>query len=255
MGKGTVRAPGRRPQAGGAARPAAVPEVGEGRRWTEHAASVGPATARAAAAPPTPAAGTMETTGDADRLTSIVRRVEGVADEVDPVTLGAILDAVGRRSFGVALLVPGLVTLAPLVGDVPGVPTLMAVVVLLSAGQLLVGRDRPWLPRWLLERRVEAATVRKAARRMLPGVRVMDRVLNPRLTVLTGRPAQYVIAAVCVVVAAAMPAMELVPFSANVAGVLLTGFGLSLVTSDGLLVLITLAVAGAIAAVVAFGVL
>jgi hypothetical protein len=197
----------------------------------------------------------METNTDTDRLGDLVERVERVAEEVDPVTLETILDALGRRSFGVALLVPGLVTLAPLVGDVPGVPTLMAVVVLLSAGQLLVGREKPWLPAWLLERRVEAATVRKVVGWMRPGVRVMDRILSPRLAVLTGRPARHVIAAVCVVVAAAMPAMELVPFSANVAGVVLTGFGLSLVTSDGLLVLITLAVAGALAAVVAYGVL
>lgn len=204
---------------------------------------------------PDPAADTAEMSTEAERLEAIVERVEGVAEEVDPVTLGAILDALGRRSFGVALLVPGLVTLAPLVGDVPGVPTLMALVVLLSAGQLLFGRERPWLPRWLLERRVEAATVRKVVGWLRPGVRVMDRVLDPRLTVLTGRPARHVIAAVCVVVAAVMPVMELVPFSANVAGVLLTGFGLSVVTSDGLLVLVTLGVAGAIAAVVAFGVL
>lgn len=194
-------------------------------------------------------------TRDAERLGDLVERVEGVAEEVDPVTLEAILDALGRRSFGVALLVPGLVTLAPLVGDVPGVPTLMALVVLLSAGQILIGRERPWLPRWLLERRVEAGTVRKVVGWMRPAARVMDRVLDPRLGVLTGRPAQRVIAAVCVGVAAVMPVMELVPFSANVAGVLLTGFGLSLVTSDGLLVLVTAGVAGAIGAVVAYGVL
>lgn len=194
-------------------------------------------------------------TQDGDELGAIVDRVEEVAAEVDPVTLEAVLDALGRRSFGVALLVPGLVTLAPLVGDVPGVPTLMAAVVLLSAGQLLIGREKPWLPEWVLQRRVEAATVRKVVGWVRPGVRVVDRMLRPRLTVLTGRPARYVIAAVCVVLAAVMPAMELVPFSANLAGVLLTGFGLSVVTSDGLLVLITLAVAGAIAAVVVFGVL
>lgn len=185
----------------------------------------------------------------------MVEKVERTAQGEDPVTLEAILEALGRRSFGVALLVPGLVTLAPLVGDVPGVPTLMAMVVLLSAGQLLLGRERPWLPGWLLGRQVEAGTVQKVVEWMRPGVRAVDRVLRPRLTVLTGRPARYAIAAACLVVAAAMPAMEMVPFSANFAGVLLAGFGLSLVTSDGLLVLVTLAVACAIAAVVVFGVL
>jgi hypothetical protein len=40
--------------------------------------------------------------------------------------LEAILDIVGRRSFSPVLLIAGLITLAQLISDFPGVPTLMA---------------------------------------------------------------------------------------------------------------------------------
>src|SRR5919106_4048261 len=68
------------------------------------------------------------------------------------VSLGAILESVGSRSFGPLLLVAGLIILAPFIGGIPGVPTTMATLVLLSAGQLLFRREQFWLPRWLLKR-------------------------------------------------------------------------------------------------------
>ena len=41
----------------------------------------------------------------------------------------------------------------------------------------------------------------------------------------------------CVLTAAATPLMELVPFSANVAGIAVTSFGLALIAADGLMAL------------------
>uniref|UniRef100_UPI003567DEB6 exopolysaccharide biosynthesis protein n=1 Tax=Halomonas sp. TaxID=1486246 RepID=UPI003567DEB6 len=87
-------------------------------------------------------------------LSTLLDMLESTGGLPDSVSLDAILDTLGRRSFAPFLLIAGLVTLAPLIGDIPGVPTLMASLVALSAAQILVGRDRVWLPQWLLERRV-----------------------------------------------------------------------------------------------------
>lgn len=65
--------------------------------------------------------------------------------------------------------------------------------------------------------------------------RFFDRWSRARLTTLTTGAGLYAVAGVCTVLAATMPAMELVPFSANVAGAALTCFGLSLIACDGLL--------------------
>lgn len=175
--------------------------------------------------------------------------LEGLLDRIgearareERVSLGAILDAVGHRSFGPLLLVPGLVTLAPLVGDIPGVPTLMGILVLLTTGQLLLGRDRLWLPRWLRERSVARDTLSTALRRLRPVARFVDRWTGPRLTFLVRGPGHYVVAIVCLGIGVAMPPMELIPFSATGAGAALTAFGLSLIAEDGLLALLALGV-------------
>jgi hypothetical protein len=162
-----------------------------------------------------------------------------VAD--DGVTLEEMLDAVGRRSFGPLLLLAGLVVLAPLVGDIPTVPTMMAVVVTLTAVQLLLRREHFWLPGWLLRRSVARSKVRTAVTKLRRPANWVDRVLRPRLTFLTGGPGSVGVALTCILIALAVPPMEFIPFSANGAGLALSGFGLALVTRDGVLVLFSYA--------------
>ena len=171
-------------------------------------------------------------------LEELLDRMEAAAEEGDPVTLDAILDEVGRRSFGPLLLVAGLITLAPLIGDIPGVPTTMGVIVFLIAVQLLIGRDHFWLPKWLLERSVASEKLCKALKWARSPARFVDRFLRPRLTTLSEGAATYAIAIVSIVIAAGMPMMEVVPFSANIAGAALTALGLALIAHDGLLALI-----------------
>lgn len=170
-------------------------------------------------------------------LEQLLDRIEKAADD-DRVSLDAILDVVGRSSFGPLLLVAGLVALAPIIGDIPGVPTIVAVFVLLTAGQLLFRREHIWLPRWLLKRSVARSKLCKALGWLRRPARFVDRLLRPRLTIFTQGAGIYAVAIGCIVIAAAMPAMELVPFSANGAGAALTAFGLSLIARDGLLALL-----------------
>ncbi|NKE71660.1 exopolysaccharide biosynthesis protein [Candidatus Manganitrophus noduliformans] len=170
-------------------------------------------------------------------LEQLLDRIEKAADD-DRVSLDAILDVVGRSSFGPLLLVAGLVTLAPIIGDIPGVPTIVAVFVLLTAGQLLFRREHIWLPRWLLKRSVARNKLCKALGWLRRPARFVDRLLRPRLTIFTQGAGIYAVAIGCIVIAAAMPVMELVPFSANGAGAALTAFGLSLIARDGLLALL-----------------
>lgn len=82
-----------------------------------------------------------------DHLDRIAETTEGD----DRVTLEEILEAMEGASFGSLLLVAGLVTLVPIIGDIPGVPTTMGVFVVLGSSQLLIGRESMWLPRWLRE--------------------------------------------------------------------------------------------------------
>lgn len=171
--------------------------------------------------------------------------LEGVLDQIERsgrgqerLSLGEVLDAVGRRSFGPFLVVAGLVVLLPVVGDIPGVPSLVALLVVVVAVQVVLGREHLWLPRWLLERSIERRRLDKPLRWIRKPARVADRIIRPRLSPLVSGPASRVVAGACLAIAVVMPAMEIVPFSANLAGIVLLAFGLALVGCDGLVALI-----------------
>lgn len=172
-------------------------------------------------------------------LEQLLDQIENATEEKgEQVSLDIIIDAVGRRSFGPLLLVAGLITLAPLVGDIPGVPTTMGIFVLLVGGQLLFRREHFWLPRWMRERSLSNDKMYKGLKWMRKPARFLDRWLHARLAIFIQGTAVYIIAVVCIAIAAVMPVMEVIPFSANVAGAALTAFGLSLITRDGLVALV-----------------
>lgn len=172
-----------------------------------------------------------------ENLGTLLDRIDETAGR-GRISFGEILDAVGQRSFGPILLMAGLVTLAPIIGDIPGVPTIMGILVLLTAGQILCGRQSFWLPETLLNRNAAGDTVRRAVAWLRRPARWLDRIICPRLRLFVRGPAVHGVAVVCIAIALAMPPMELVPFSANGAGLALTAFGMALIGGDGLLVLV-----------------
>ena len=178
--------------------------------------------------------------GTPKNLDELLDRLEGAAKEEERLSLDRILDAVGRRSFGPIILLAGIITLMPVVGDIPGVPTMMGILVVLSAGQMLFRRNRIWMPKWLLNRSADSGKLCKAVGWFRKPARFIDRLIRHRLPALVRGVGASIIALACVLIGLAMPAMEIVPFSANGAGVALTAFGLALIADDGLLATIAL---------------
>ena len=112
--------------------------------------------------------------------------------------------------------------------------------VLLTAGQLLLRRKYFWLPAWLLNRSVARDKLRQSIDWIRPASRFVDRSLRPRLSTFTQNAGLYLTAIACIIIAAAIPIMELIPFCAKLAGSTLTAFGLSLIAHDGVLTLFAL---------------
>lgn len=180
----------------------------------------------------------MSNSGEYTNLEQLLNRILIISKEDDTIYLDDILNAAGQKSFGTILLLTGIITLAPLIGDIPGVPTSMGLVVFLIAIQLLLRREKLWLPEFLLKRSVKQKKLQNSMKWLMPTARFIDRFLKPRLTILTSDVMIHVIAMICICIALVMPVMEFVPFSANIAGIALTTFGLSLLARDGLLALI-----------------
>jgi hypothetical protein len=183
-------------------------------------------------------------------LQELLDRIQGISQKDKDVSVGEIIEMVGDRSYGPLLLISGLITLAPIIGDIPGVPTILGAIVFLFSVQLLFGREHFWLPKFLLDRSVSGEKMNKGIEWLQKPASWIDKLLKPRLRLLVKDTAVYIIAFMCLMIASVMPIMELVPFSANAAGAALTVFGLALIARDGLLLIIALLLTGAIAAII-----
>jgi len=180
-------------------------------------------------------------------LNDLLDKIRDTADGGDRVSLDEIMDAVGRRSFGPLLLLAGVFVSAPGIADIPGVPTVIGLFVLIISIQLVFGGDHFWLPGWLLKRRIKSKTIEKmtTSKWVRKPAKFVDHLLKERLCSLTGRPAMVIIAMVCVLTMLVMPLTEVVPLSANVVGASLVAFGLALMANDGLMTLLGFVISAA----------
>lgn len=180
---------------------------------------------------------------ESESLVEVVQEITGAGDGEGPITVEEIVDAVGSRSFGALLLVPGLIVLSPISG-IPGVPTLGAIAIFLVSVQMLLGRDSFWLPGFLLRRSVSRDRMEKGKRFLLPLARFVDRITGPRLPFLVAGPMAYGIALICILIALAMPPLEAILFANVLTSAAVSAFGLALVANDGLLALLALGFTG-----------
>lgn len=188
-------------------------------------------------------------------LEELIEKIKEADGDGEEVSFDDILDEIGRRSFSPLLLLAGIITVAPLIGDIPGVPTIMGIFVLLTTGQLLFGREQFWLPQWILQRSADQEKLNKGMDWLMKPAKFIDKWSKPRLKVFTHGTGHYVIAAVSFLIALAMPILEFIPFSANLAGAAFILFGFSLITQDGILALLALMFALGTFGIVVYGIL
>lgn len=163
----------------------------------------------------------------------------------DSVTVADLLNAVGRRSYGPVLLLLGFIAISPLT-IIPGANVLVALVTLIFAIQMAVGRHYPWIPRKALE----FSFPRK---HLIAGVAVadkyvaqIDRFLKPRLTFLTQAPFAQLVALACVGAALVTLPLSFVPLGPVIPSLAVLLFGLAITARDGfVIVLASASLAGA----------
>lgn len=185
----------------------------------------------------------MNDAEDIHTLDEVLDRI-GHADEDGLVCVGYLVSAMGQRSFGTLLLVPSLLLVSPL-SAIPGVSSVTGIVIALIAVQMLVGRDAVWLPRRINECCIDRRRFEKALAFLAPIARFCDKLVWPRLSVLTYGPCSRFVAAVCVLVGLLMPVFEMVPFASSILAAVVATFAFALVARDGVLVIVATVVTAA----------
>lgn len=172
-------------------------------------------------------------------LSSLVEKIGEKGRANDGISIADIRRLTGRRMAGPLLFFPAMVVVSPL-SLVPTLPTTIAVIVLIVAGQLMVGIQKIWLPKRVLKMSLSGRRLEKVMNFLKPAARWIDAVSKPRLTFLTQGLPVCIAAGICVVVALTMPPLEFFPGASTAAGVVIAAFGLAITTQDGLLMSLAL---------------
>lgn len=183
-------------------------------------------------------------------LKAVLGKVEETANgHSHNVCVGDVVEAFGPRSFGPLLLLTGLFGVTP-VAAVPTAPTILALLTILIASQLVLGRRSIWLPGFLTRLTITSKRLRKAVHVARKPAKVVDKAVRPRLHQLTHPLADRIVAAVCVLVALTVPPLEFVPLAASIPSLAIFTFGLGLVTRDGLVILAALLISASAAGLI-----
>lgn len=181
------------------------------------------------------------------KASEILDALEEEADGHEAVRVGNINDDIGHRGSGALLALPAALELTP-VGAVPGVPTIIALIVALFAVQILFGQEDMWLPGWIERRTISAKRVNGAVKMLRPAAGWSDRHLGRHLHLLVDPPAPRVVAVAILALCCTVPPLELVPFASSLPMGTIVLFGVALLTRDGrVMALAWVAFAGAVA--------
>ena len=166
-----------------------------------------------------------------DPRQGFVAMVAGLAEASgeDGMTLREIRDRLDERAFGLMILILAIPCLVP---ALYGVPQIVGIPILLLAGQMLVGREEPWLPETVLKRRVSKAMLDRMADFATRRMRWFERLSRPRLTIFTQGIAEQAAAAFMILATLTI----VLPMTNTVPSVALALLSVGLIQRDGLFV-------------------
>lgn len=109
------------------------------------------------------------------------------------VSLGALIEALGPRGYGVLIVLFALPNLLPVY--IPGLSPIFGVPLMIICAQLAWGLTTPRLPGFLTRRSMKRADLRLIAERALPWLRRVERWVRPRPSFVTTRTGERIIGA------------------------------------------------------------
>ncbi len=171
-----------------------------------------------------------------------------VGDPDELLPLRDLLAGLGRRAFGMLLLIAILPAFIP----IPIGGAISGPLVVLIGVQLLAGTRRPWLPQFLARRGPHRHALTRFDATISPWLARLEKLVRPRLPQLLRRRAAVMFTGLLLVLLGLLLSLP-IPLTNYLFGGLLLLFALALLERDGALLVVAWG-AGAIAIAV-FGVL
>lgn len=168
-------------------------------------------------------------------LSGTLRRlIDGIKGQ--SVTLRDLMEAVGEQGLLLICAVASLPFLIPV--SIPGVSTVFGAAIILISIAITLNR-LPWLPRRILDRKLDTDKLVPALEKGLGIVSRLDRYLKPRLSGLTNGAVTNRVNGVAIAAAGVllMFPLGLVPFSNTLPGIAILLLSTGMIQRDGLIVL------------------
>ena len=155
----------------------------------------------------------------------------------EKVTLSEILTLAGERIFGFLFVILALPSALPV--PAPGYSIPFGIAMFFLAVQLVIGRDRPWLPAKIINGSMSLDKVRGFIKKGNPWLQRIEALTKPRLSsICTSLPGRILIGIAIAIMSISM----MIPIpgtnSLPAIGIFVTGFGL--VEDDGAISLLGL---------------
>lgn len=131
---------------------------------------------------------------------SFTEILNGIAHDParERISVDDLLVAMGDRALAALMLVFALPNVLP---TPPGTSGILGVPLVILAAQLMLGK-KPWLPRFVARRSMRRQDLAAFVDRASPWLERVEKLLHPRLEKLVQPPFEYLIGAVCLLLAA-----------------------------------------------------
>jgi hypothetical protein len=152
-------------------------------------------------------------------------------------TIRWLLRRLNRRGFGIVIL------LLAVVGMVPGISVLAALLLLIPALEMIAGRAGPIFPQRLADRPLPIHYLTNAVRRAVPVLRHVEKAIHPRWVVppeIAKRIVGIVVVLMAILLITPIPMIQVIPAS------IIAIIALAYIEDDGVLLAIGVAAALAV---------
>lgn len=160
------------------------------------------------------------------------------------VSVADLLDLLGDRAIGALMFIFAAPNIVPVP---PGVSAILGAPLIFLSAQLMLGM-RPWLPSVVMKRSLTREDFAALTRRLVPWLGKAERLLRPRCALAVKPPMEYVVGAVCLLLAVvlALP----IPLGNTLPALAISVLALGVLERDGIWILGGLAAAGVAVTVV-----
>ncbi len=168
-----------------------------------------------------------------ERTTDILARISQTFGD-GRITLGEFMSRLSDRAFGLAILIFALPNTLPL--GIPGISSICAVPIALFALQMLLGRQKVWLPRFIRKQSFEEKSLKLVLDKTMPHLKKLDKIFKPRCFFATSNLAERIVGFIIIIHAAII--FLPIPGGNFIPAICMCMLALGLLERDGLVVLI-----------------